>query len=371
MGPRRIAARRGLFQGVCLLVVSAALLGPGAPASAQPARSWAESAKDKDLARKLADEGQRLFDSGDYRGAIRKLEEAHAKFAAPTIELAQAEAHEKLGELREAQAIYQRLARSKIADSAPPEFREAQKDAEKAAVRLEKAIPKVILVLVGKAPAVLSIALDGATLDGEIWGAPTPLDPGEHTLVIEMTGRASETRSFTLAEGETRRVEIRTGADGPAPAAESKGAGRSFVGPGVAFGIGAAGLLVGGIAGGVALAKMGQFKEACGAELRCPGALEGELSGARIAGHFSTIGFAVAGVGAVMGTVLLVVPLGGDKGAPAGGDKGAPAGDKAARAGGDKGAPAGGEAARAAGRRGFSGVSLGVGPFGLSVTGRF
>src|SRR5690348_13610735 len=76
-------------------------------------------------ARKLADEGQTLFEAGDYRGAIARLREADAKFPAPTIKLALAEAQEKLGQLLEARAVYQRIATADLDKGAPAEFLDA------------------------------------------------------------------------------------------------------------------------------------------------------------------------------------------------------------------------------------------------------
>ncbi len=321
---------RGRLSGIGL--AAALLLGPP-PAAAQPAKAPATSAKDE--ARKLADEGQRLFDAGDYRGALRRLAEAEAKFAAPTIKLAEAEAHEKLGELREAKRLYGDVAAEALPAGAPQEFRDAQRDAAAAVKRLDKALPRVVLVLVGAPPPVLSIALDGATFEGSAWNQPIAVDPGTHALVVQMSGRPAETWSLVLKEGETRRVEIRAAGPvtAPAPAVVPAAPGRSFVAPAVAFGIGAAGLVIGAAAGGVALAKMETFRSECGAELRCPAALAGDLSTARLAGHASTVGFAVAGAGAAMGAVLLLLPPSRDKGAPS--------------------------------------VSVGVSPFGVIATGRF
>ncbi len=315
------------------LGLAAALLAGPLSAAAQPAKAPALSAKDE--ARKLADEGQRLFDAGDYRGALRRLAEAKAKFAAPTIKLAEAEAHEKLGELREAKRLYGEVAAEALPAGAPQEFRDAQRDAAAAVTRLDKALPRLLLVLVGAPPPVLAIALDGARLEGTVWGQPQELDPGTHALVVEMSGRPAETWSLVLREGETRRVEIRAGgpARAPAPAVGAAAPSRSYAAPAVAFGIGAAGLALGAVAGGVALSKMGTFRSECGAELRCPAELSGELSAARMAGHVSTVGFAVAGAGAAMGAVLLLLPVSKDKGAPK--------------------------------------VSVGVTPFGVIATGRF
>lgn len=314
------------------LGLAAALLAGPLSAAAQPAKAPALSAKDE--ARKLADEGQRLFDAGDYRGALRRLAEAKAKFAAPTIKIAEAEAHEKLGELREAKRLYGEVAAEALPAGAPQEFRDAQRDAAAAVTRLDKALPRLLLVLVGAPPPVLAIALDGARLEGTVWGQPQELDPGTHALVVEMSGRPAETWSLVLREGETRRVEIRAGGPARAPApAVGAAQSRSYAAPAVAFGIGAAGLALGAVAGGVALSKMGTFRSECGAELRCPAELSGELSAARMAGHVSTVGFAVAGAGAAMGAVLLLLPVSKDKGAPK--------------------------------------VSVGVTPFGVIATGRF
>lgn len=316
-GESRRRARWGLVRRCGLAAVGAALCVFGAAEAGAQSKGALEAAKDREAARKLADEGQRLMDAGDFRGAIRKLEEAHARFAAPTIEVAEAEAHEALGELRAAYTIYHRVAEAKLGDSAPPEFRDAQRDSALAAARLAKLIPKVVLVLVGKPPAVLTIALDGARLTGDVWGVPVDMDPGDHTLVIEMSGRDPETRALSLAQGETKRVEVRgEEAAGAISGGGAPRATRSFVAPGVAFGIGAAGLVAGGVAGGLALSKMGSFRDACGVELRCPAAMDGEVSDARIAGHVATIGFAVAGVGAAMGVVLLALPVRGDEGSP-------------------------------------------------------
>jgi hypothetical protein len=314
--------------------LAAALTLTLSAAASEPVKPAPSSAKDE--ARKLADEGQRLFDAGDYRGALARLAAAEAKFSAPTLKIAQAEAHEKLGELLRAKALYGEVATTALPAGAPQEFRDAQRDAAAAVARLEEAIPRVLLVLIGAPPPVLSIALDGATLEGAIWDRPVPLDPGTHQLVVEMSGRPAETRSLVLKEGETRRVEIRSGGKGtearPAPAVASAPV-RSYAAPVVAFGIGAAGLVAGAISGGLALAKMQTFRSECGAELRCPASLGDELGAARLAGHVSTVGFALAGAGAVMGTLLLVLP--------------APKGVSAPK------------------------VSVGLGPFGVVATGRF
>jgi hypothetical protein len=264
-------------------------------------------------ARRLADEGQRRFEAGDYRGAIERLREAHAKFAAPTIELALAEAHEKLGELLEARSFYERLAGAELERAAPAEFQEARTSAKSALDRLEGVIPRLVVELVGPAPPVLSLALDGKAVQAS--PRPIRVNPGRHTLSIEMSGQPTEKRTLELKEGETRRIQLRwarlpdpDAPPTPAPSAAPEPPARSFVAPAIAFGAAGAGLVLGAVTGGTAIARMEGFRQQCGPELRCPESLSGDLDGARTAGHVSTVGFAVAGAGAALGTLLLVLP---------------------------------------------------------------
>lgn len=263
-------------------------------------------------ARRLADEGQRLFDEGDYRGAIARLREADAKFPAPTIKLAVAEAHEKLGELLQARAVYQRIAGAEIERGAPVEFHDARKAANEAIERLEEAIPKVVVELVGPPPPVLSLTLDGTAVSAS--DRPIDVNPGKHALSIEMTGQPAETRTFELKEGETKRIQFRW-VRAPAPSDPAPSSpppppepSRSYVAPAIAFGGSGLGLLLGAVAGGVAMNRMESFRQRCGPELSCPASLSGDLDGAKVAGHVSTVGFAVAGAGAALGTLLLVLP---------------------------------------------------------------
>lgn len=282
-----------------------------APALAQaPApRPAAESAKDE--ARSLADEGEKLFQAGDYKTAVLRLRQADSKFPAPTIKLLLAEVHEKLGQLVEAQALYRRVAGEKLSTATSAEFREAQATAAAAVARLDKAIPRLELVVVGDPVNVAMLVLDGEALSAEALSEPVRVNPGIHSLQIQIVGAALETRSVSVREGEMRRVVINTTAPAAAPAAEAPsvpapGAGPSYAGPVSAFAVSAAGLVTGVVAGGLALSKMGGFREQCGPELQCPQSFQGELNGARVMGHVSTVGFAVAGVGAALGATFLV-----------------------------------------------------------------
>lgn len=301
-----------------ILVCCALLTVPLSSALAQPTKAGVDAARYE--ARRLADEGQSLFEAGDYRGAIARLREADAKFPAPTLKLAWAEAHEKLAQLLEARAVYAKIAEEKLDRFAPAEFHEAVATAKAALARLDEAIPRLAVELVGPPPPMLSLTLDGVALSTS--DRPISVNPGKHTLSIEMSGQPPETRSLDLKEKETRRIQIRWAATTATAAAKSsppgtaaQGRSRSMVAPVLAFGVGGAGLVLGAVTGGIAMSKMDGFRQLCGPELQCPESVSGDLEGAKVAGHVSTVGFAVAGAGAALGALLLVLP--GKKGGPA------------------------------------------------------
>jgi hypothetical protein len=54
--------------------------------------------------------------------------------------------------------------------------------------------------------------------------------------------------------------------------------------------------------------KMDELRQSCGAALVCPDELRGEADVGRAAAHIGTAGFVTAGVSAVVGFTLLLVP---------------------------------------------------------------
>jgi hypothetical protein len=76
--------------------------------------------------------------------------------------------------------------------------------------------------------------------------------------------------------------------------------------PWIAFGVGGAGLLLGGITGAVALSDNSSLKKACPDASNCNGQ-SSQISSYHTMGLLSTVGFIVAGVGAGTGLVLLLM----------------------------------------------------------------
>ena len=92
----------------------ASLLVMSFPAFAQAPGPAAEPDGDRALAIKWANKAQDRFDAGDYQGTIDALREAQKHARPPTFAVLLAEAHEKLGKLLEAEAIYQLILEMKL-----------------------------------------------------------------------------------------------------------------------------------------------------------------------------------------------------------------------------------------------------------------
>jgi hypothetical protein len=73
----------------------------------------------------------------------------------------------------------------------------------------------------------------------------------------------------------------------------------------VGFGVGAAGLVLGAITGGLSLAAEGRLADSCGPDKICSPADEDSIDGGMLMANLSNVGFAVGGAGAVFGLIAL------------------------------------------------------------------
>ena len=77
----------------------------------------------------------------------------------------------------------------------------------------------------------------------------------------------------------------------------------------IGFGVGAAGFLTWGIAGGVAISKRSTLDDECSSDKVCPSSAQGDLDSAMAAAHASTVGMVVGFAGSAVGIVGLLLPL--------------------------------------------------------------
>jgi hypothetical protein len=274
----------------------------------------------------LYQEGQRAADAHDWSLACQKFRESHAREPAPGTLLNIANCEEKLGELNASLAHYEAVAALVHDDRA--------KFATERAKTIRGRIPKLVVRLAPSIPSDARVERDGKPLPAASLGVPLLVDPGEHTLVLSVPGRADARMSVRLAERETRDVVL---AAGPAslastahavpvlvpatadagPAAEPsstsppsapfavrhatllRGAGYASLGLG-ALGLGT------GLVGLLATANAKSEADAECINGCTPAGLEAQDRG-KSASTLATAGFVASGVGFAAGAALLVV----------------------------------------------------------------
>lgn len=274
-----------------------------------PRSSRAES--DAQRALKLAYEGDSLYAKGDWTTAYDRFAAADTAAHSPVFVLYMARCRKNAGKLREARALYDRVAHEDLSTSAPKPFREAVSDATRERDDVARRIPLVAITITG-APAGAAPLVKIDRGDVPSLAAPIPLDPGAH--VIEATsGSASARKEVRLEDGGgMTKVELAlaSGATKPVPSTpiEPK---RGSLAPGVvALVIGVAGVGVGAGTGLVASSKASDVKSRC-VDGHCLKSDASELDQSRTFATVSTIGFVAGGVAVAAAAVLFAVRPGG------------------------------------------------------------
>lgn len=318
---------RAVSAATCLLL--GATLAPLAHAQADV---------DRATARTLGQEGERALSAKDFKSAEDDFRRAESLVHAPTLLLGLARALVGEGKLVEAQEAYKRILRDGVAPGAPAVFQKAVDDAGKEVQAVSPRIGSVTITVKasaggGPVPGV-QVTMDGIAVNAATLGVLRSADPGAHVIRASAAGYKAAEVKVTVPSGGPVDAPMTLDLDpsasavapGAAPAALSPSApatagpspampdqppaGPAASGPSllpwIAFGVGGAGLIVGGVAGGLALGKHSDLSSACTGG-SCPASQQSNLDGYHTLGLVSTIGFIVAGVGAVTGVTLLLL----------------------------------------------------------------
>jgi len=292
------------------LSISLILLAPAA--LAEP------TAADRATARTLAQEGQHALETRNYSVAIDKFSRADSLVHAPTLLLGLARAQVGSTKLVEAQENYNRIIREGVVPSAPKSWSKAVDDANKEVGAISARIPWVTITVLG--PSSPEVVIDSTPIPHASLGVKRAINPGTHKLKVSAEGYLPQEKTIVLTEGQSLNVnmELEQAPEAPAPlekkvattavdtgAATSGGEWRKTAAY-VAFGVGGAGLIVGGVAGGLALVKHGQLADACPVRNDCDPSHGPSINSYNRLGLIADVGFIVAGVGVAAGVVFLV-----------------------------------------------------------------
>ncbi|MEM6791825.1 MAG: hypothetical protein AAF928_20905 [Myxococcota bacterium] len=288
---------------------------------------------DKDTARRLLDEGDARFADRDFEGALEKYRAADAIMGVPTTASEVGKALEQLGRLVEARDAYLRIVRYPRRDDEPEVFTAAREAADRRAAALAARVATLRVDIdfdteAGDDPkdgtSRVRLSIDGEAINAAAVGHAISVDPGTRRVRVEATGYLGTERHVVLSEGGKEVLRLRLERDPDAPAEVPPGPDPSRPDPGettpgtptqepssfpvfatIGFAVGGAGLLLGGITGGLAIAQEGDLATACTDDQRCPPDRADDIDRANLLANLSNVGFAVGAAGAIFGVVSL------------------------------------------------------------------
>ena len=259
--PRRKIGLAFLRAGFAALCFTLAL-----PASAQ-------DTGDLKRARAQFQRGIELEQAGNWSEAIQQFREVGQVRMTPQVRFHIAFCEEGLGRLVTALGGYE-LALAE-ADAVGADFRT---EVETSIAKLRERIPKLVIVRGTNAEAAL-VKLDGIDLGASSVGVEVPLDPGPHTITATAPGYEPFSQTADLHEREVTNVTIEL-VPSPEPAEPLRPVGPdqplpppapNRTVPYIVGGVGAAGLIAGGVFFALRQTTLATLEENCpGAErLRC------------------------------------------------------------------------------------------------------
>ena len=287
------------------------------------------SAADRETARSMMQEGRDLRDKGDLKGALQRFKAADDIMHVPTTSLEVARAQVALGQLIEALDTIAAIRKTPPQPDDPAPFKDARTKADELDAQVEGKVPSLAITVTGAAEGETpAISVDGVSLPAAVSGVPRKVDPGHHVVTARaVSGQAKE--EVDVTEGEKKDVQLVLVAGGEGAPGDNNNAPAEPESPhnvvhspgALTWGgivVGGIGLVVGSVTGLMTLSKASTVKSDCKMNMTCTatGDVSALNSGNSLA-TVSTIGFAVAGAGAVVAVVSLIVGHRAPEAAPA------------------------------------------------------
>jgi serine/threonine-protein kinase len=218
----------------------------------------------------------------------------------------------RLGRTASAWTTYRQAAG--LARAAGQEDREQVARREITALEIELAKVKVRLSAEARAHSP-KVTLDGIEFGTELWDVATPVDPGEHELIVSAPGSETWSRRFQIAARELHTIDVALRAlqGSPAPPAKvetkvdapQSGNWRfQHTAAVIAAGLGVAGLGLGAYWTVTAYADYDEGRQYCEDEILCHEDGVKLREGAILKGDLATVSFAVGGAGLASGMLL-------------------------------------------------------------------
>jgi hypothetical protein len=183
---------------VCLV---ATLVGPAAVAGLARGQQTRPAAGQREAARELLREGNRLHDRGQYEAALERYRRAQAMFPSHRLEFNIGLTLQAMGQAAEAAERFEAFLRSASEGEAE---RLMVEDARSRLAALRRTLAR--LELAGAAGS--RARVDGRELGALPLGRRLYLAPGAHSIAVERPGGVPFATVVTLEAGELRRLEV-------------------------------------------------------------------------------------------------------------------------------------------------------------------
>lgn len=282
-----------------LTFVAFAAVALAAPA----ARAEGVDAETKSAARKLGTDGQKLFEAGSFAAALEKFNLADSLVPAPTLGLRAARCLAILGRLVEASERYLDVTRMQLDRNAPAVMRKAQAEALAEREKLLPTIPSLDVTIEGPTGAGVTVIIDAKAVPPALLGQKRPVDPGVHRIEAK---RADTTvaREVTLKPGEAGQIVIELPPLPPKPKPPDLFPYRTvgFIG----LGVGAVGVIIGGVSGILALTNEQSLVRQCGSDHTCPPSAWAQSAAFDRMRALTTVGLVVGASGLAVGIPFLL-----------------------------------------------------------------
>jgi hypothetical protein len=180
-----------------------------AAATSTVAHAQEPSPADVESARAAFLQGLDLRDNRhDLPGAITRLKAAYALIPTPRIGYELGRTLRQMGDLLGARAAFVAATQLPPRANESAEARRARTESEAQTVDLEQRIPQILFHLVGPG----QIFVDGEPIRHEALSVPRRLNPGSHTLQVQVEGDVKAEQNLVLGEGERKEVTMSAGA---------------------------------------------------------------------------------------------------------------------------------------------------------------
>ncbi|XXT15818.1 hypothetical protein WME94_36785 [Sorangium sp. So ce429] len=277
------------------------------------AAASAASAADPDPAQAAFDQGVAHMEAGRFDEGCPAIEESQKLDPRPGTLFTLAECEALRGRLATALARFDEYLA--LYPTLTPKQQQNQGDREKIAREqretLARDAPAISVSLPPDAPPAAVVKLDGQVLAPTALGTLIPVDPGTHSIALQVPGGPVSERLERLGKGEKKHVALALAVPPPPPArahrapAPDTGAGGRRVAVYLAGGLGLVGLAVGGVSGALAMGRKGVVDKNC-AGTACNHEGKTAADAMKALGLASTIAFGV-GIAGVGGAAVLLL----------------------------------------------------------------